>query len=317
MEYPMAKNKIAFALILLLGCASPFALAQEQQNSYQPAGISQAPLTPIGPGDVLDVEVFDTPELSLPGARVNPDGQVNLPVLGIVQVAGLNSTQAARKIEAELRSHGLMLDPHVTVSMVEYAAEGATLLGEVKSPGLYPTRGNRRLLDLIAMAGGLAPTAGKSVTIAHRDDPHHPETIVLVPNAQSLGLQHNPVILPGDTVVVGKAGIIYVLGAVTKQGGFLVDNNEHISLLQALTLAGGWSQTAALSKACLIRKVPGGHKELMLDLKHVLKGKQADILVQNGDILYVPPSLGKTIAYRGLEAIIAAAQTSVIYAEVQ
>jgi polysaccharide biosynthesis/export protein len=317
MEHLMAKNKIVLALVLLLACASPLLFAQGQQTSYQAAGMSDAPLTSIGPGDVLDVEVFDTPELSLPGARVNTNGQVNLPVLGIVEVAGLNTTQAARKIEAQLRAHGLMLDPHVTVSVVEFASQSATLLGAIGSPGVYPTRGDRRLLDIIAMAGGLAPGAGKIVTIAHRDDPHHPETIALVPNAQALGAQQNPVIQPGDTVVVGRAGIVYILGAVLKPGGFLVDNNEHISLLQALTLAGGWDKTAALSKTCLIRKVPGGHKELMLDLKHVLKGKQADILVENGDILYVPPSLGKTIAYRGLEAVIAAAQTAVVYAGVQ
>ncbi|MGC2163463.1 MAG: polysaccharide biosynthesis/export family protein [Silvibacterium sp.] len=317
----MAKNKFALIFVLLLAYALPSAFAWGQrntyQNTYQTTEISQVPLTTIGPGDALDVEVFDTPELSLPDARVNQNGQVNLPVLGIVDIAGLNATQAARKIEAELRAHGLMLDPHVTVSVVEYAGQGATFLGEIKAPGVYPTRGNLRLLDMIAMAGGLLPTAGKIVTIAHRDDPQHPVAIALVPNAQALGSQQNPVIQPGDTVVVGRAGIVYILGAVNKPGGFLIDNNEHISLMQALTLAGGWDKAAALSKVRLIRKVPGGHKELMLDLKHVLNGRQADVMVQNDDILYVPPSLGKTVAYRGLEAIITAAQTSVIYAGAQ
>jgi polysaccharide export outer membrane protein len=85
--------------------------------------------------------------------------------------------------------------------------------------------------------------------------------------------------------------------------------------MQAITLAGGWSQTAGLSKARLIRKVPEGHKELMLNLKNVLQGHQSDISVENGDILYVPVSLGKTLAYRGMEAAIAAAQTSVVYAQ--
>jgi polysaccharide export outer membrane protein len=83
--------------------------------------------------------------------------------------------------------------------------------------------------------------------------------------------------------------------------------------MQALTLAGGWNKEAALSKAVLIRKIPQGHKELDLDLKRILKGKQADVMVEDGDILYVPTSLGKTLAYRGMEAVIAAAQTAVVY----
>lgn len=317
MEHPMARrNNVTRALILLCACMLPglAVWGQGQTNAAQTQQDAvKAPKLAIGPGDVLDVEVFDTPELSTATARVSQTGQVSLPVLGTVEIAGLSADQAARQIESDLRAHGILLDPHVTVSVVEYATQGATLLGEVKMPGVYPTFGNRRLLDMIALAGGLAPSAGKDVTIAHRSDPQHPENIALVQNAQALGSQQNPVIFPGDTIVVGKAGIIYVLGSVTKPGGFLIDNNEHISLMQALTLAGGWSQTAALSKARLIRKVPEGHKELMLDLKHVLNGQQADVSVENGDILYIPTSLGKTLAYRGMEAVITAAQTAVVY----
>lgn len=281
--------------------------------SSQAEPLSEAPKILIGPGDVLNVQVFDTPELSAEAARVSQTGQVTIPVLGMVQVAGLNAEQAARHIEAELRARGIMVDPHVIVSIVEYATQGATMLGEIRAPGVYPTFGGRRLLDMIALAGGVSASAGKIVIIAHRDDPEHPEKIALVRNAEALGSQQNPVILPGDTVMVGRAGVIYLLGAVTRQGGYLIDNNEPVSLMQALTLAGGWERTAALSKARLIRKVPEGHKELMLDLKHVLNGEQADISLRDGDILFLPTSIGKNLAYRGMEAAIAAAQTAVIY----
>lgn len=313
MEHPMAKFSFACAVMLL--CFSPLVIfkASAQINQPQDQPTNEAPKIEIGPGDVLNVQVFDTPELSTDAARVSQSGQVTLPVLGLVSVMGLNTDEAARRIESELRSRGIMLEPHVTVSVVEYATQGATVLGEVRAPGVYPTFGGRRLLDVIALAGGVAPTAGKIVTVAHRDDPTHPETVTLVPNAKALGAQQNPMILPGDTVMVGRAGIVYVLGAVNKPGGFLIDNNEHISLMQALTLAGGWDKAASLSKTRLIRRVPGGHEELSLDLKHVLNGKQADVSVENGDILYLPTSLGKTLAYRGMEAIIAAAQTAVVY----
>jgi polysaccharide export outer membrane protein len=313
MEHPMAKNNLARISVLLCLCGA-FSVLYAQQNGGQGQDTSEASSNVISPGDVLSVQVFDTPELSSDAARVDGSGQLTLPVLGAVKVGGLNQTEAARFIESELRTRGVMLDPHVLVSIVDYSAQSATMLGEVRAPGVYPAFGGRRLLEMIALAGGVAPTAGKTVTISHRSDPEHPDTIHLVANAQALGSQQNPIILPGDIVMVARAGIVYILGDVGKPGGYLVDNNEHISLLEALTLAGGWQREAALSKARLIRKVPEGHKELQLDLKHVVQGQQADVYVENGDILYVPASLGKTLAYRGMEAAVAAAQTAVVFA---
>lgn len=270
-----------------------------------------APPSIIDLGDVLDVEVFGTPQLSMPSVRVGQSGDVNLPVLGMVHVAGLNAVEAAVRIEDALRKQGLMLAPHVTVSILEYAAQGATILGQVARPGVYPTRGEHRLLDMIALAGGLAPTAGKVVSIVHRDDPHHPVRIILASGAHDISSQRNPDIEPGDTVVVERAGVVYILGDVGRPGAYMVDNNEPLSLMEAISLAGGWQQNASLSGARLIRKVPGGHEELKLDLKHVLRGKQADIRMRNGDILYVPSSLGKTLGYEGMQSAMNAAQALV------
>jgi polysaccharide biosynthesis/export protein len=306
------KTLVCCVLCLVLsGAAHGQADPSQAQTPPEPAQ-SESPKIAIGAGDLLNVDVFDTPELSA-SVRVNQNGEANLPVLGIIALAGLNSNQAARKIEAELKARGLLIDPHVTVSIAEYATQGATVMGEVHSPGLYPTLGSRKLLDMIALSGGVTTTAGRLATIIHRGDPQHPVNIALSPNASSLAAQENPVILPGDTVVIARAGIIYILGSVGKPGGFLVDNNERLSLMQALTLAGGWSSTAAMSQVRLIRKVPEGREEIKLDLKQVVYGKQADIKVSDGDILFVPSSLAKTFAYRGLEAAIVAAQNSLVY----
>ena len=176
------------------------------------------------------------------------------------------------------------------------------MLGEVRAPGVYPTLGSRRLLDMLSLAGGVSSTAGRLVSIVHRGDSQHPEQIALQPTPASLHAQVNPVILPGDTVVVAKAGVIYVIGDVLRPGGILVDNNERLSIIEALSLAGGMNKTAALSQTKLVRKLPAGREEVDLDLKHILYGKQADILVSDGDILYVPSSIGKTFLYRGIEA---------------
>jgi len=121
------------------------------------------------------------------------------------------------------------------------------------------------------------------------------------------------VISPGDTVVIDKASIVYILGDVGKAGGYLVDNNERLSLIQALTLAGGWTRTSAQSKVILIRQVPEGREEIKLDLRHVVHGEQADIKMSNGDILFVPSSLGKIFAYQGVGAVVTGAEQALIY----
>jgi polysaccharide export outer membrane protein len=335
MESPMTRNNprrnglpglLVFALCFGIavagwGQSDPVTPAPSQSDSAQ-TGAAQAdqqssrpPTIAIGAGDQLDVEVFDTPELS-GASRVSQTGEINIAVLGNVQVAGLTPNQAARKIEAELKSHGILIDPHVTVAISEYASQGATVTGQVHAPGVYPTVGNRRLLDMIALAGGVAPTAGRVATIIHRDDPQHPHDVHLVANNNALDAQENPVIYPGDTVVIDKAGIIYIMGDVGKAGGYLIDNNEHLSLLQALTLAGGWTRTSAQSKVILIRKVPQGREEIKLDVSHVVHGEQADIKVANGDIVYIPSSIGKIFAYQGIAAVVQGAEQAVIYGAV-
>lgn len=265
------------------------------------AGQDVAPAILIGPGDLLSVVVFETPELST-SARVNQDGDANIPVLGAVHVAGLSTQEASVSIEDAYRTRGLLLDPHVTVSETEFASQGATVLGEVRSPGVYPTLGSRRLLDMVSLAGGVSTTAGRLASIVHRNDPNHPVQIALQPTPASLHAQKNPVILPGDTIVIAKAGVVYVIGDVLRPGGILVDNNERLSVIEALSLAGGLNKTAALSQTRLIRKLPAGREEVDLDLKHVLYGKQADVLVSDGDILYIPSSTAKTFLYRGIES---------------
>jgi polysaccharide biosynthesis/export protein len=301
----------------LLGASRSWAqeaAAEPEGQSAQTAksAMANSPAIDIGPGDLLDIVVFDTPELST-HVRVTQDGFANLPVIGRIELSGLNADRAARAIEDELRRRNLLLEPHVTVFITEYASQGATVSGEVRQPGIYPTLGKRRLLDMLAIAGGISATAGKTVSIIHRDDPSHPLNIHLVGTPDHLGAQQNPEVFPGDTIIVAKAGVVYIVGDVGKPGGFLVDNNEPLSTAQALSLAGGANRTAALSKTRLIRKVNDGREEYMLDLAKLLKGEQADLKVQDGDIIWVPSSQLKTFGYRGIEAAIAITTGLAIY----
>lgn len=287
-------------------------VSEQPSSAPDTRPVEASPRIEIGPGDLLDIVVFDTPELSS-HVRVTQDGFANLPVIGRVDFNGLNADQAARRLESLFRSRNLLLEPHVTVFIVEYASQGATISGEVRQPGIYPTLGRRRLLDMIAIAGGISATAGKSASIIRRDDPTHPLTVALQMSAAHLAAQQNPDILPGDTIVVSKAGVVYIVGDVARAGGFLVDNNERLSTAQALALAGGANRTASLSKTRLIRKVEGGREEYTLDLAKLLKGQQADLQLNDGDIIWVPSSQVKTFGYRGIEAAIAITSGLAIY----
>ena len=150
--------------------------------------------------------------------------------------------------------------------------KGVTVLGEVKNPGVYPLLGAHGLLDLISAAGGVTSSAGKDVTVTHRDDPDHP-AIVKIESKPGSTAAFKVDVRPGDTIMVSHAGIVYVVGDVGKPGGFLIDNNDRLTVLQALALAQGTNRTASLNHAKLIRKTEAGREEVPVPLKKILASK--------------------------------------------
>jgi polysaccharide export outer membrane protein len=266
----------------------------------------------LSAGDLLDVKVLGTsdPDFS-PKLRVDERGSVTLPYAGVLLVAGLTAEDAGRAIEARFREKDVLKDPHVSVTVLEYATQGVTVLGEVKNPGVYPLLGTHGLLDLISAAGGVTPTAGKAVTITHRDDPSHPE-IVNVDNKPGSTSAFSVDIRPGDAIVVSHAGIVYVLGDVGKPGGFLIENTDRLTVLQAVALAQGTNRTASLDHTKLIRKTSTGHEETLVPLKKILADKVADQMLDDGDILFVPTSGAKN-ALRDVESILPSASSAAIY----
>lgn len=264
----------------------------------------------ISAGDLLDLAVFDTPELSAK-LRVDEHGNISLPLAGVVSVSGMTAEQAGVAIEAHLRQTDILKDPHVSVTVLEYATQGVTVVGEVKSPGVYPLLGVHGLLDLISAAGGVTPNAGKAVTITHRSDPDHP----VIANVDSkpgsnagLGID----VRPGDTIMVSHAGIVYVVGDVNKPGGFLIENNDRLSVMQAIALAQGTNRTASLNHAKLIRKGDSGRQEVSVPLSKILDAKAPDLLLADGDILFVPSSAAKN-ALRNMESILPSVAGAAIY----
>jgi polysaccharide export outer membrane protein len=235
--------------------------------------------------------------------RVNSGGEISLPMLGTVAVSGLSVEQAEVLIERKLSQKGLFNDPHVTVFQKEYATQGISVLGEVQKPGIYPLLGSRKLYDAISVAGGTTPKAGRYVLITRRIDPQHPVQVPLLTGAPET-MRNNVVVEPGDTILVSKAGVVYVVGDVHLPGGFVMENGNEITVLKAIALAQGTNPNAALNAARLIRKSPEGPKDVPLDLKKILAAKAPDPQLQPDDVVFVPGSAGKSAAKRGAEAVL-------------
>ena len=268
---------------------------------------------PIGPGDFLDISESHTPEFHS-SVRVSPAGTVTLPMIKDVQLSGLDEQGAARAIEAALLAQGMLLHPQVSVLVTAYAGQDVSVLGEVARPGVYPYTYHHRLLDLISAASGLSPSAGRLVNIFHRVDPRTPYPLVLDPGATDHAADHNPELLPGDTVQVSRAGLVYVIGDVVRPGGFPVDPAQGLTVVQALSLAWGPAQNAATRKALLIREQKGGRILTSLNLKRMLHGQEPDQPVHDRDILFVPDSTAKNLWNRTVESAIQSAVGVTIYA---
>jgi polysaccharide export outer membrane protein len=311
----MWRHALLFTFSLILTCASP--IFAQSVASLSPATDPSAPMLSsaahalqISAGDLLDVNVFDTIELS-GRLRVDEHGTIALPLGGDLILSGLTAEQAGHAIEKKLLEKDILKDPHVSVMVLEYATQGVTVLGEVKNPGVYPLLGAHGLLDLISAAGGMTPNAGKAVTVTHRFNPDHPIT-VNVESKPGSTVAFNVDVRPGDTIMVSHAGIVYVVGDVGKPGGFLIENNDRLTVLQGIALAGGTNRTASLNHAKLIRKTGGTHIEVPVPLKKILANKAPDELLADGDILFVPTS-GPQNALRDVESILPAAAGAAIY----
>ncbi len=262
-------------------------------------------------GDLLNVVVFDTPELS-GQVRVGEKGVAVLPLIGAVELNGLAPEQAQQVIAQRLRDGRFVKDPQVTVIVSEYASQAVTVIGEVAKPGAYPLVAGNRLFDILSQASGLSPVAGTRVKIIHRDQMDKPVQLA-VRDAKGQISDSNVELLPGDTVIVERAGVIYVLGDVAKPGGYVMDH-EQITVLEAIALAQGTTKTSSLNKARLLRRTASGVEQSKLPLKSILNAKVLDPILQAGDIVYVPGSLPKNAMQMGLQGILSSAAGSAIYA---
>jgi polysaccharide biosynthesis/export protein len=203
-------------------------------------------------------------------------------------------------------------NPQVNILIKEFATQGISVLGEVIKPGIYPLLGSRRLFDALSMAGGTTIRAGNTAVITHRDQPSTPEVLTLARDPKEAARQ-NIELQPGDTVMVVKSGIVYVSGDVKIPGGYAIESNESLTVLQAIALAQGLNPTASMKSVRIIRKNSGSLQEIPVELKQIMQAKAPDVALQNDDVLFIPNSASKSAARRSLESIVQVATGLAIY----
>ena len=385
-------------------------LALAQGPQLNPIGVSGE--YRVGPGDVLDVKVFEVEELSKP-AVVSPRGTVSLPLIGEVFVGRMTTLEIEARLK-QLYKINLLQDPQINVSAQEFRSQPVSILGAVERPGVYQLQGRRRLVEVLAMAGGLTGEVGDVITISRNPFPERldpapdsgsrgpgppcpPDAVAneldpaghgnqgprqrgplrgraatgftqyrpagkdrcrkhsqgprewIVPGTEGLDAgparvrlppfspgterprsqeelqvsvrdlltlnssgDSNPFIQPHDVIQVAKAGVIYVLGAVEKPGVFRIKNQEIVTVLRAVSLAGGLGRHAAPRKSRIIRQSHGLNHEIPLSIRDILRDRAPDSPLQPNDILFIPDSRAKSALSRSAEATIQMATGIVI-----
>jgi polysaccharide export outer membrane protein len=310
------KSAAALSICLCLASASAQTLAaaavpvQASTPAAEPAPAQSESLL-IGPGDLLRISIVRESELDQ-RIRVLDSGDIVLALAGNVSVQGLTPAQAAARIANKYREGQFLLHPEVSVFVEEYATETVTVLGQVAHPGNFRLDAPRTLIDVLSLAGGLTDSADRHIVV-QRAGKEGERVRVFLSNHADDALNANVLVRPGDTVVVPKAGIVYVLGDVAHPGGFVMQNDSQLTVLQAIALAAGTSKTASEKRVRLVRNIDGLTKSIDLPLRDMERGREPDVQLQANDILYVPFSMVKNLSM-GLANITAAASSALIYA---
>jgi polysaccharide export outer membrane protein len=271
----------------------------------------------LGPGDVIAIHALHVPEIPKEPMRLSEDGSIDLPMIGCIKAVGLTPVQLAVEIRTRLDS--FVRDPEVSVDVVEVKSRPVSVMGAVKTPGVYQLNAQKRLLEVLAGAGGVDDTGGSVVNVsrprasgpisiseATESGDYYAAQISLRDLAEGRHPEANIVILPHDVITVPRAKLVYVIGEVRKSGGFVLRDRENMSVLQAISMAEGLNATAGSRHAKIIRPAEDGNPraELPVDVKNILAGKSPDVPLRPNDILFVPNSTAKNATIRGIESAI-------------
>jgi polysaccharide export outer membrane protein len=245
----------------------------------------------IGGKDVLKIVVFEEPDLSSEGIRVSNDGYITFPLIGRVRVEGLTAFKVEREL-TRLLAMDYLVNPQVSVYIKEYASKVITVLGAVKVRGAIPLKGPATLLEVLGRAGGVnIEEAGQNLTVL-RILPGKRGVKNFTINLDRLlkegDLSQNIALQNKDTVFVPQADQIFVFGEVTKPGPYKLRTRD-VSVVEAITMAGGPTRLAASNRTRIIRVENGKERVIPVDVESIIKGdKNQDVLLRSGDIIVIP-----------------------------
>jgi len=280
----------------MLGVAS---LARAQAKQPLPSGTVEE--YKIGPGDVLSVTVTDAPEFG-GKFRVSDTGVIQLPgARDLVVAQGLTAIELSHSIRKALIDAKQLRDPTVNVFIDEYHGSTITVLGSVSKPSVYSLTRRTNVLEALSLAGGALPNSGRTVTVV-RGAASAEATGTPIGSVQIIDVARltagtdtnaNIEVRNGDVINVAPAQVVYVVGAVTKPGGFVLSApSEGLSVVQAVALAEGFKPLAATHRGLIIRQSTSqqARQEVPVDIQQVLTGKEPDMVLAPNDVLYIPES---------------------------
>ena len=295
---------------------------QEAHDTVTPADYM------LGPDDRIEIFSPDLGEVSGKPLSIGMSGFIDLPLAGRIHATGLTVQDLQDEIVKRLREY--VREPSVVVTVMEFHSQPVSVLGSVGQPGIHQLEGRKTLVEMLSEAGGIRPDAGYTVEVTRslewgripllnaKDDSTGRFSVAEVRlDAIMSGRspQENILVRPHDIISVPRAHLVYVIGEVSKAGGFVLEQRESISVLQALALAGGLGSYSSPRKAKILRggSDPAKRIEIPVDLKKIIAGQEEDLAMKPEDILFVPTSVPKKAGVRAAEAALQTATGVVIW----
>jgi polysaccharide biosynthesis/export protein len=325
----------AVCLVLLCWVTLSAQDAGRNDQVAQPSSVANAdPEYRLGPGDLIEIAVFGVDKFKNT-LRISASGMIKVPLLDPVMAAGLTAAELEERL-ASLLDGDIIRHPQVAVFVREYKSQPVFVLGAVKSPGQYQLTQQLRLIDVLAMAGGVLPTAVDTVVIQRgpesviqrapesggndTSEGHSSSDEIIKIDLQALlgkgDLSQNIRVRGGDVVHIEErqSHVFYVIGEVNHAGAFPLPPKQPVRVTQAISAAGGPMKTAKMNQGILVRYAENGDRQqLAVDFSDILKGKKEDVMIRPDDVIFVPGSNIKNIGY-GVIATAPSALASMPYA---
>lgn len=301
-------------------------------HGQSPASASPVATSPsafrLGPEDVIQIRAVDADDIADKPIKIAADGSITVPVVGRIQAAGLTVDELQAVVVQRLKK--LIISPDVSVSLTETHSHPFTVLGAVKTPGVFQLTGRKTLLDALSQCGGPADDAGYSLRISRRKesgplplpgaapDPTG-EFMIAEVSLQNIMDSSNPsgniLLMPDDVISVPRGQMVYVIGEVTRPGSIVVGGQKSVTVMQAIAIVSGFTKFAKSKEARILRFNPDSpiRTAITVDVKDMLAGKLADVALVPNDILYVPNSLVKEIGMSSLQSATGMGLSTMIY----